>query len=269
MKRRSFRKRAFQRSGLISTSYLVSMPKTTFFANQSDQDLIGLLTSHYLQSSGWLESIRTRQPLRGGKPIPWFTYPAIEFFDSIVLEGKTVLEVGSGFSTLYWAQRGCRGVSLEIDPEWANSLSHTLSEIADSDSISVINVSNSLFKPGLKARDFLDSQQIEKLAAIPENEFPEESLIMIENETIIIDSLANHLPNCDLFIVDGIARNLCLMMADKLCKDSVLIVLDNSDRVDYLTGRHFLVSRGWEPTIFTGLGPINPYQWSTTVFRKR
>jgi hypothetical protein len=269
MRRPSFRKRVFQRSRLISTPFLVSMPKTAFFANQSDQDMVGLLTSDYLQSSGWLESIRTRQPLRGGKPIPWFTYPAIEFFDSMVLEGKSVLEVGSGFSTLYWAQRGCRGVSLEIDPEWANSLSQTLSGIADSDLISVINVSDSLLKPRLRARDFLDSQQVEKLTAIPENEFPEESLIMIENETTIIDSLVNHLPNCDLFVVDGVARNLCLMMADKLCKDSVLIVLDNSDRIDYLTGRDFLVSRGWEPTIFTGLGPINPYQWSTTVFRKR
>ena len=269
MRQPSFLKRAFQRTGLISTPYLVSMPKTSFFANQSDRDLVGLLTSHYLQSSGWMESIRTRQPLRGGMPIPWFTYPAIEFFDSMVLEGKTVLEVGSGFSTLYWAQRGCRGVSLEIDPEWANSVSHTLSGIADSGSISVVNVSDSLPKPGLKARVFLDSQQIEKLTAIPEKEFPEESLIMIENETTIIDSLVDHLPNCDLFVVDGIARNLCLMMADKFCKSSVLIVLDNSDRVDYLTGIHFLVSRGWEPTIFTGLGPINPYQWSTTVFRKR
>ena len=132
----------------------------------------------------------------------------------MVLEGKTDLEVGSGFSTLYWAQRGCRGVSLEIDPEWANSISLTLSGIADSDSISMINVSKSLSKPGLKTRDFLDSQQIEKLTAIPESEFPKESLIMIENETTINDSLVNHLPNCDLFVVDGVARNLCLMMAD-------------------------------------------------------
>lgn len=245
------------------------MPRTTFYANQSDQDLVGLLISQYLQSSGWLESIRTRQPLRGGKPVPWFTYSAIEFLDSMVLESKRVLEVGSGFSTLYWAQRGCRGVSLEIDPEWANFLSQTLLGIADSDLISIINISNLLLRPGLKARDFLNSQQVEKLIAIPEDKFPEESLTMIENETSIIDSLANHLPTCDLFVIDGIVRNLCLMMADKLCKDSVLIVLDNSDRVDYLTGRHFLVSRGWEPTIFTGLGPINPYQWSTTLYRKQ
>lgn len=60
MKRPSFRKHAFQRSGLISTQFLVSMPRTNFYANQSDQDLVGLLTSQYLQSSGWLESIRTR-----------------------------------------------------------------------------------------------------------------------------------------------------------------------------------------------------------------
>ena len=37
MRRPNFRKRVFQKSGLISTPLLVAMPKNRFFANQSDQ----------------------------------------------------------------------------------------------------------------------------------------------------------------------------------------------------------------------------------------
>ena len=263
------RRRIFPSNDLSLMSNLNTLPKTSFFGDHSDRDLYELLKSHYLQSSGWIESVKTRRPMRNGSPIPWFTYPAIDFLDSIELESKNVLEVGGGFSTLYWALRGCSGISLELDQDWSIEITNTLSRLAYSNRITVVNILNPLNKPRLRAQDFLDSRLIDQLSSISSDEYPEESLNFIENDTVLIEHLLRYLPNCDLFIVDGIARNLCLMMADKLCRDSALIILDNSDRINYSIGKNYLVSNGFEPTIFTGLGPINPYQWSTTLYRKQ
>ena len=269
MKHLNLRRSIFQGNKFGYESMSGALPKTTFYEGQSDRDLFELISSQYLQSSGWIESIQSRRPLRNGSPIPWFTYPAIDFLDSLELDNKTVLEVGGGFSTLYWALRGCSGISLEIDSGWSIAISKALSGISRSNSMAILNVSNTDKYLGVKAENFLGAHQIEQLNSISVERYPEESLSYIENETLIIEHLAKHLSKCDLFIVDGIARNLSLMMAEKYCKKSALIILDNSDRVDYLIGKSFLVLNGWEPTIFTGLGPINPYQWSTTIFRKR
>jgi hypothetical protein len=53
-----------------------------------------------------------------GYPIPWFSYPAINFLNQYDLTDKKVFEWGSGNSTLYWARRCLRVVSVENDYQW-------------------------------------------------------------------------------------------------------------------------------------------------------
>lgn len=53
-----------------------------------------------------------------GRPIPWYTYPTIEFLDQHDFSQASVFEYGSGNSTLYWAGRARRVVSVEHDGEW-------------------------------------------------------------------------------------------------------------------------------------------------------
>jgi hypothetical protein len=66
-----------------------------------------------------LNSVRTQRAVdRGGKPLPWYTYPAIEFLQQLDFSGKTVFEYGSGMSTLFWAVRAARVVSVEDDEQW-------------------------------------------------------------------------------------------------------------------------------------------------------
>lgn len=43
-----------------------------------------------------------------GNPIPWLTYPAIEFLKSYVRPGMRILEFGTGASTVWFVRRGCR-----------------------------------------------------------------------------------------------------------------------------------------------------------------
>jgi Methyltransferase domain len=52
------------------------------------------------------------------QPVPWYTYPAIEYLKSLDFSDKTIFEYGSGNSTLFWAARAKRVVSVEDDDAW-------------------------------------------------------------------------------------------------------------------------------------------------------
>ncbi len=57
---------------------------------------------------------------------PWFTYPAIEFLETLDLSRCSVFEFGAGSSTLYWAKRVARVVSVEKDRQWYGKLTKQL-----------------------------------------------------------------------------------------------------------------------------------------------
>ncbi|MCW5549110.1 MAG: class I SAM-dependent methyltransferase [Opitutaceae bacterium] len=68
---------------------------------------------------GYGRSVRAGVPVDGtGQPIPWFTYPALEYLNQLDFRGKTVFEFGAGNSTLYWSNRAARVVSIEHDQAW-------------------------------------------------------------------------------------------------------------------------------------------------------
>jgi FkbM family methyltransferase len=51
-------------------------------------------------------------------PIPWLTYPAIEYLNSLDFSQCSIFEFGSGYSTLFWMKRAKEIVSVEHDKEW-------------------------------------------------------------------------------------------------------------------------------------------------------
>jgi hypothetical protein len=68
---------------------------------------------------GHYQSARLGQCLsREGEPVPWYTYPAVEFLNQLDLSDKVVFEYGSGNSTLFWAKRSRRVIAIENDPSW-------------------------------------------------------------------------------------------------------------------------------------------------------
>ncbi len=85
----------------------------------------GLESSHHMRQDappaqdGWFRSFEERAPVdRRGEPIPWYTYPAIEFLRTRVRPEMTVFEYGCGNSTLWWASHVAHVVSVEHDPDW-------------------------------------------------------------------------------------------------------------------------------------------------------
>lgn len=72
-----------------------------------------------LVTSGWLNSMFDGRPVDAtGGPIPWFTYPAIDFLEPRVQRNWTVLEWGCGNSTLWWAARAKHVIGVEHDRAW-------------------------------------------------------------------------------------------------------------------------------------------------------
>ena len=53
-----------------------------------------------------------------GNPIPWYTYPAVDFLEHLDLSPFSVVEFGSGQSTLWWARHAREVMSLESDAAW-------------------------------------------------------------------------------------------------------------------------------------------------------
>ena len=50
---------------------------------------------------------------KDGNPIPWYTYPAIEYLSQLDYSDKKVFEYGCGYSSIFWALRAKSVVSIE------------------------------------------------------------------------------------------------------------------------------------------------------------
>lgn len=55
---------------------------------------------------------------RDGNPIPWYTYPAIEYLSQFDYAGKRIFEFGCGYSSMFWAKRALSVISIEDKQEW-------------------------------------------------------------------------------------------------------------------------------------------------------
>ena len=74
--------------------------------------LFCLRTGHF--RSAWLNKAVDGK----GAPLPWYTYPMVEFLSNKDFKGRRILEWGAGQSTLWWAARAAQVTSFESDPVW-------------------------------------------------------------------------------------------------------------------------------------------------------
>lgn len=80
------------------------------------------LRTHFIAQHDWEASRKSKKAHQFGKVLPWWSYSAINFIDQIVPTSAEVLELGSGYSTLWWLSRGNRVVAIEPSPEWATKV---------------------------------------------------------------------------------------------------------------------------------------------------
>lgn len=96
-------------------------------------DKIDVITPFHLKASGalkedgWFRSFRERASIDAdGNPLPWITYPAIDFLARRIRPEMTVFEYGSGASTRWWASRVRHVVACEHDAAWYQKVRRNL-----------------------------------------------------------------------------------------------------------------------------------------------
>lgn len=89
------------------------------------------------EQHGYGRSQRDRIPVAAdGSPLPWYTYPAIEYFQQVDVRGLRIFEYGSGHSSLFWSRKGAFVWSVEHDKAWFDrmqNMSASLQELLFSD----------------------------------------------------------------------------------------------------------------------------------------
>lgn len=91
----------------------------------------GLLTDEnsYLKATGWKESAKRRLPSGvDGSPIPWMNYPIIAFLNKRLHKDINLFEYGSGYSTLFFAERVKFVRTIEYDEKWFELINQKLPE---------------------------------------------------------------------------------------------------------------------------------------------
>lgn len=73
----------------------------------------------------------------------------------------------------------------------------------------------------------------------------------------------------DLLVIDGRDRVNCARNCLPALKPDGVILWDNSDRDYYQEGYDFLTRNGFKRIDFWGIGPINHFEWSTSVFYRQ
>lgn len=87
-----------------------------FFTAISTTFILQREYGHFLSATLWSAVDKK------GDPIPWFSYPAIEYLSQFDLSDKTVFEYGSGNSTIFWGKRTKKVISVEDDKNWFNKI---------------------------------------------------------------------------------------------------------------------------------------------------
>ena len=166
--------------------------------------------------------------------IPWLTFLSVEWLEKNLNKNMMIFEWGSGGSTFFFSTRTKKVISIEHDKEWYKNVSEKITEH---------NIQNC---------DYF----------LVEPQSPDES-----NFNEYSDFIKKYEDNYfDVAIVDGKARNECIIAAKSKIRPGGHIILDNSERKIYKTGIETL--KGWARKDFYGPGPHNHYFSETTVFTK-
>lgn len=87
--------------------------------NEQEKELLRFRDQGYLFDIGWTNSMLTGNVVdRFNKPLPWVTYPFIEFITPRLNKSMHMFEYGSGNSTLFYSDKVASVVSVEHNMSW-------------------------------------------------------------------------------------------------------------------------------------------------------
>lgn len=167
---------------------------------------------------------------KDGKPIPWYTYPAIEYLSQFDYSDKQILEFGCGYSSLFWAQRAKRVTSIEDNLNWFDKWKKEFNE------------------PNLDIR-WRDEGEIYEAAAFEDN---------IKYDVIVVDGKRRF--QCAEAAVKTLNKGGMIILDDS---DRINTSQEYVKAVDILKKADLL------QVDFYGFCPMNNYTKTTSVFFSR
>ena len=145
--------------------------------------LLSLKEFGYLNDVGWFNAFSLGEPVdKKNQPIPWFTYPCIDFLSQRLNKNLSVFEFGSGNSSLFFAKRVKSISSVEHNKDWFTKIKTLL---PDNSKLTYVNSNSSdqYIKPLKMAREKFDVIIID---GIFRNECLFESINHLTEQGIII-----------------------------------------------------------------------------------
>lgn len=224
------------------------------------------LHKSFLRTTGWLESLSSGLSIKNGNLVPWITYPALNYISQLPLGDLRVVEIGSGASTIFFAKNCNSVVTFEDDINYLKKLmAFKNKENCDFEAINLnLKSSRSYFgtiKQPLNS-DELSHFHLSDIASIAmTNDLP----IDITSE---IDMLIQSIKTADLIFIDGWYRSTSIYLAGLFSKKSAIVLIDNSDAAYTQAGREYLLNNYFFEIQFRGLGPLNYYEWTTSIFSR-
>lgn len=107
------------------TSFVQPKREKNFSSGKTTCDpCISVINKIFLNNYGFEISRQSSCPVAAdGSPLPWYTYPAIEYFNQWDVRGLNIFEYSSGYSSFYWSRRGANVYSVEHNSEWFEQVS--------------------------------------------------------------------------------------------------------------------------------------------------
>lgn len=177
--------------------------------------------------SGFFRSAFSMAPVgKDGEPIPWYSYPCIDFLTCRRFHDKRILEFGGGNSTIWWARRSKQVVTLESDAEWYDRIKRRMPS-----NVELLYV--------LQDRRETSADNVERvLRRQPTEQF-------------------------DVIIIDGLYREEMIAIAIRLLSDDGAIVCDDSQ--GYSFHERFLGAGFWRVDFFGGQ-PCGVFAHATSIY---
>lgn len=137
-----------------------------------------------------VDRVRLKVFERRNPDLPWLTRDMIAFLSSWVRSSDEILETGSGRSTIWFARRSKRVISIEHDPGWH--------------------------------RYVCDRFRLEGLENV--------EYYLATDEEAYLDPICSIPPGTlDIALIDGVFRDRCALAAIPALKSGGLLVIDNSN----------------------------------------
>jgi hypothetical protein len=97
---------------------LASFKAARYFLMLGPRQICWDIESLELAHGHWRSRVEQMPMDQSGQPLPWYTYPAIQYLNQIDLRDRDVFEFGSGNGSFFWAERTRSITSVESDRQW-------------------------------------------------------------------------------------------------------------------------------------------------------